>query len=76
MSTDRLRNVMTRIIAAEPNSPIAVFECLEGGKVDAVFASTVVTRMLVNGKHPGLIGVFHGNMNTKGIALLLSAYTN
>lgn len=66
MSAGTLQNVMLRIRDAVPESPIAVFRCDKPGHLDAVFASTMITRRLIEShqaQKSGLIGVFDGSMD-------------
>ena len=46
--------IMTRIKAAEPGSPIAVFECGKRECLSAVFADTVESRKHIKNKKDGI----------------------
>ncbi len=60
MSFSTLSNILLRIKYAEPGSPIAVFSCPQPGRLNAVFANTVITQNLIRRQDPTLIGVFDG----------------
>ena len=73
MSKGTVDHIITRIEAAEPSSPIAVFRHEEEDKLNAVFASTVKTRGMIDAQHPDLIGVYHRRMDLKQIRRELNA---
>ena len=63
MSIGIVKHIMQRIEAATAESAIAVFRVDKTGVLDAVFASTVATRQMIDSGHPDLIGVYHGGMS-------------
>ena len=66
MSIGKINHIITRIKAATPESPIAVFiDSTRADLFNAMFASTVATKQLIDSKHPSLIGVYHNKMNIK-----------
>lgn len=65
--------VMTRITAAPKKSPIAVFLSAKPGCVEAVFASTVVSRQRIE-SGVGLIGVFDKTSKVKETFTTLRNY--
>ncbi len=64
MSNMTPKLVMTRITSAPKKSPIAVFLSAKPGCVDAMFASTVVSRKRIE-SGVGLIGVFDKTSKAK-----------
>ena len=57
MSISDRKTILVRIEAATPESPIAVFRTKDG-KLDAVFADTIVARRRV-AQDPGFVGKYH-----------------
>ena len=58
--------IIDRIKVATTRSPIAVFKTPDG-RLDALFASTLVTHRRIKAGDPFLIGVFNSTMNLAGI---------
>jgi hypothetical protein len=63
MSDCTIEQALLRINGSDPSSPIAVFSSDEPGKVDAVFASTIMTQKMIRRRHSGFIGVYSGAMD-------------
>ena len=65
MSISTIPLIQTRIAAAKPESPIAVFKLPAPmrGHLEAVFGSTVATQRLVQNGDPLFVGYFHNRMN-------------
>jgi hypothetical protein len=72
MSVDTVSNIMIRIRAAPPDSPIAVFRAPVPGKLEAVFASTVKAQDRIRGdKRHDLIGVFDKSQDLEHVKRVL-----
>jgi len=59
--------VMDRIKSATRYSPIAVFHSVGEGKLDALFASTVMTEIKIRKEGKFLVGVYHQYMDLRKI---------
>ena len=62
MSNCTLQHTMIRIAGAPPESPIAVLRTTAPGKLNAVFADTLLTKEIITGESTALIGVFDKTM--------------
>ena len=80
MSLAPISVIMTRIKAATPESPIAVFKPVirDYGQLDAMFGSTVRTQERVESGDPLFVGYFHSRngMSTDALFALLKVATN
>ena len=63
MSLGSVESTLDRILVAEPNSPIAVFRGSSSGLVDAVFASTKMSKLAIKRNEKSLIGVYDRSCN-------------
>lgn len=70
-----IKDIKMLIIAADNESPIAVFTIVRGNikHLTAVFADTRHTYQLILNKHPDLVGVFHCDSNLNEVNSLLNA---
>ena len=66
MSISSTTVIMGRIKVATPESAIAVFTG-KNGRLNAVFANTLETISKINDGAPGLIGIFHKEMDMVGV---------
>lgn len=74
MSVSTPATIIGRIKEASPLSPIAVFQCHVPGMLNAVFASTVATRELINNNAPGFIGVYDRNCDLAKVKKMLEEH--
>ena len=67
--------IIDRIKVATLKSPIAVFKTLDG-RLDALFAATVITQRRIKAKDPFLLGVFHEGMDLASIKNKLAEWSD
>ena len=74
MSIDDPKSILTRIMVASEESPIAVFKTSEEGCLEAVFADTTGTRQRVS-SGVDLVGLFDQSMNISTTYNILLKYS-
>ena len=74
MSTSQAPVVIDRIKIANAGSPIAVFTTEGRGIYEALFASTVKTKEMIDTGHPALLGVFHGDEGVAAFKDIIKHY--
>lgn len=73
MSKMSIEGAMQRIKGAPPDSPIMVMKTDENRIVDAVFASTVRSKQMLDAGDDRIVGVFDGTMDTRIVAEAIEA---
>ena len=63
MSIATVAHTMLRIHGASVKSPILVLRTKEPNRLDSFFASTVVSKQMIWGRHPDIVGVYHCGMD-------------
>ena len=74
MSLGGLSTIMSRIASATPCSKIAVFKTPRAGLLDAVFADTTYSKMLINSRHPDYIGSYDATMDRYAVSTQLESF--
>ena len=74
MSLGGITTIMSRIASATPRSKIAVFKTPRPGLLDAVFADTIGSKILINSKHPDWIGSFDATMDRYAVSKKLESF--
>lgn len=73
MSTSNKEIIMGRIAVATPESPLAVFKCGSDRLLNCVPKSTVMTSVWLDRGFPELVGIFHRDMPTGKVSMMLKA---
>lgn len=76
MSKMSVDAAMQRIKGATPDSPIMVMKVIGGGdRIDAVFASTIMSQKMLNAADDRIVGVFDQTMDMDVVRGVIEAAT-
>lgn len=73
MSDVNLQTALDRILAATPDSPIAVFRGSTRGLLNTMFANTVTAQLYLKTRRRLLVGVFHKDLDRDAVRAKLEA---